>query len=111
MNRVGWAALTSAALTGWQAAAEQKVDIWFVWNSGEAPTKIYSNGACVDGIIAELRCGDVEADDIWEDLQDVHEQLRVTVGRDDVLRVNVYENDHEDEPDNYGAYDPNIGGE
>ena len=111
MNRVGWAALTLAALAGWQAAAEQDVDIRYVWKSGAAPTLIHANGACRDGFTTELLCGDVDADDLWEDIQEVHEQLGVTVGDSrGLLTVNVYEKGHEDEPDNYGAYDPGIDG-
>ena len=65
MKRVGWAALTLAAMAGLQAMGQQGVEIRYVWKSGEPPTLIYDNGACKDGFMANQLCGNVDAHEEW----------------------------------------------
>lgn len=75
----------AVALT-WPALGQQAVEIIYVWKS-ERATEIYSNGRCADGLMADLLCDKVAADDIYDDVREVYGAVGKTGGEGGTVDV------------------------
>lgn len=90
------------AVVGWSALGAQGIDIYYIEEEGEtAAIKVYEDTDCVDGVLSEGYCANVNAEAIAADIREVLNIAGGPIGVDGPVRAYVYNRGY----DKAGSYD------